>query len=200
MLIAAIDTDDHKVARALADAVAPFCAALKIGPEFLAAPNLLGYASVSLARHIMLDVKLHDTPRTVERSIAAYCRHLTPWAITVHAAGGRFMLAAARDAVDRSMNKPMLFGITVLTSVERDADTHMIAHATQYCEGLVCPPRLVRSLRAQSRLTTKLIVPGITSDDVARRAIDDGANYLVIGRLISESPNPAAAAERLSKI
>jgi orotidine-5'-phosphate decarboxylase len=166
---------------------------------------------------VFLDLKFHDIPNTVAgavRSAAGLGVHM----MTVHAAGGPAMLAAAREAVAGRDNPPELLAVTVLTSMDA-AQLHAtgieslpaeqvermarIALAAGF-RGLVCSPMEIARMRAIAGPDAVLVIPGIRPagaevGDQKRiatpaEALRSGASYLVVGRPITQAPDPAAAA------
>ena len=116
-LIAALDTTDRAVARAWADAVGPHAGLLKLGLEFFLANGAAGVRAVT-DRPVFLDLKLHDIPNTVAGGVRAVL-DLCPAMLTIHAAGGAAMIAAARRAAEAAgAERPLLLAVTVLTSLD----------------------------------------------------------------------------------
>ena len=219
-LIAAIDTPSASTAAQLAASLAPHCGLLKLGLEFFSANGPDAVAALDPSR-IFLDLKLHDIPATVAGAAGAVGR-LGAAMLTVHAAGGRAMIAAAREAIERhamgGRPRTRLLAVTVLTSLDAAAlrETGIEASPAVLVErlgrlaieagadGLVCSPAEVEALRRSLGPSPVLVVPGVrpagsTVDDQARiatpaQAIVAGASYLVIGRPITRAPDPAAAA------
>ena len=222
-LIAALDTADRDEASDWARAVAPHCGLLKLGLEFFAAHGPEGVAAIEPQR-LFLDLKLHDIPNTV----AAACRavgRLGPAMLTVHASGGAAMVAAARDALETASaggRRTALLAVTVLTSLDAEAlhalgvDADPAAQALRLgriaidagADGLVCSPHEVGTLRAALGSGVCLVVPGIrpagsAAGDQARimtprEAVDAGADWIVVGRPITTSADPADAARRIA--
>jgi len=177
------------------------------GPDYVREVAGLGFK-------VFLDLKLHDIPNTVARSVES----LSPLPIgmlTLHAAGGREMLAAAQA---KSRPDLLLLGVTVLTSMDAAglAEIGVAAEpAAQVARlaavavgvglrGLVCSPLEIALLRGRLGPDIQLVIPGIRpageggSDDQKRvmspaAAARAGANYLVVGRPILQAPDPAAA-------
>jgi orotidine-5'-phosphate decarboxylase len=111
----AVDTPDLGRARAIAEAVAPHVGGLKLGLEFFAANGPAGVAEVAgLGLPVFLDLKLHDIPNTVAKAVEAL-RPVRPAVLTVHAAGGQAMLAAANAAAPQGCK---VVAVTVLTSLD----------------------------------------------------------------------------------
>ncbi|MBI3503337.1 MAG: orotidine-5'-phosphate decarboxylase [Proteobacteria bacterium] len=195
--------------------------ALKLGLEFFVANGPDGVRKVAGTRPLFLDLKLHDIPNTVAGGVraAALCR---PRFLTIHASGGRAMLASARDAArDAGADRPLLLAITVLTSLD-DADLDAVGQRGPSgdqalrlamlareagVDGVVCSPHEIARLRKAVGPDFKLIVPGIRPEWAAagdqkrimtpREAVDLGADHLVIGRPITQATDPKAALARV---
>jgi orotidine-5'-phosphate decarboxylase len=220
-LIAALDTADLDRARALARDVAPHAGMLKLGLEFFLANGAAGVRAVTGAP-IFLDLKLHDIPNTVAGGVRSVLG-LRPRMLTLHAAGGGAMIAAARAAAEAAgAERPLLLAVTVLTSLDAAAlgETGVSGGPRQQvlrlarlamasgADGLVCSPREVAMLRDALGPDPVLVVPGIRpagspAGDQARtltprEAMAAGADWLVVGRPITASPDPAAAAAAIA--
>ncbi len=221
-LIVALDTTDPARACAWAEAVAPWCGMVKLGLAFFGANGPAGVRAVR-GRPVFLDLKLHDIPTTVEGAVEAVLP-LWPRMLTIHAAGGPAMVAAARRAAERAgAERPLLLGVTVLTSLS-EADLAAIGVAggtveqalrlgrlavSAGADGLVCSAHEVAALRAELGEGVKLVVPGIRPPgtevgDQARtmtseEAVAAGADWIVVGRPITEAVDPAAAAAVISR-
>lgn len=225
-IIVALDTTDPSQAATWARATAPHAGMFKLGLEYFLANGAAGYRAIAdrnpAARPIFLDVKLHDIPNTVAGGIRAVL-NLAPRMVTIHAAGGARMIAAAREAAETAgANRPLILAVTVLTSLD-DAALRAIGvpdpAATQVgrlarlaidsgADGLVCSPLEVASLRQMLGPKVTLVVPGIRpagadAGDQARtltpaEAIAVGADWLVIGRPITGAKDPAAAAAAIA--
>jgi orotidine-5'-phosphate decarboxylase len=221
-VIVALDFAHPARALALMDRLDPGECALKVGKEMfvVAGPEPVRWM-IDRGFRVFLDLKFHDIPNTVAQACAAATR-LGVWMLNVHAAGGTAMLAAARDAVARTAAetgrpRPLLIAVTVLTSLD-DADLAAIGMAGPTSaaaqrlallaqgaglDGVVCSAQEAVPLRAACGAGFRLVTPGIrpagsTRDDQARiitpeAAIANGADYLVIGRPITQAPDPLAA-------
>jgi orotidine-5'-phosphate decarboxylase len=221
-VIVALDFANPMHALALADQLDPEACALKVGKELfvIAGPEPVRWM-IERGFRVFLDLKFHDIPNTVAQACAAATR-LGVWMLNVHAAGGRAMLTAARDAVARSAvergaPRPLLIAVTVLTSLN-DADLRDtgitattarqaldLASLSASCglDGVVCSAVEAPALRAALGPAFKLVTPGIrpaggSHDDQARvitpeAAVANGADYLVVGRPITQAPDPLAA-------
>ncbi len=218
----ALDFANPMHALALADRLDPRACGLKVGKELfvLAGPEPVRWM-VERGFPVFLDLKFHDIPNTVASACAAATR-LGVAMLNVHAGGGRAMLVAAREAVVATAREcgrvpPLLIAVTVLTSLA-DADLAELGHAgtaaatalalarlTGECglDGVVCSAREAPMLRKACGPDFKLVTPGIRPagsdrDDQARivtpeAAIANGADYLVIGRPITQATDPLAA-------
>jgi orotidine-5'-phosphate decarboxylase len=220
-LIAALDTVDVGQARAWARGVAGACGMVKLGLEFFVANGPGGVAELAGAP-VFLDLKLHDIPNTVAGAVRAVLP-LAPKMLTLHAAGGAAMLAAALAAAeDAGEARPLLLAVTVLTSLDAAAlsDTGIAGGPRQQVlrlarlalsagvDGLVCSAHEISALRDAFGEAPVLVVPGIrpagaASDDQARTmtpraAAAAGADWLVVGRPITRAADPAAAAAAIA--
>jgi orotidine-5'-phosphate decarboxylase len=222
-LVVALDTPSREQALAWARALAGRVGLVKVGLElFTAAGPALVEELAAAGVSVFLDLKLHDIPNTVERAAAA-CARLGARLITVHAGGGRAMLAAAAAgaAAASRAERTAVLAVTVLTSLDDDALAELgiaggaaarvaawaaLAHAAG-CDGVVCSPRELAALRRRLGPSFVLLAPGIRPAGAAlgdqRRiatpaaAVADGADYLVVGRPITAAPDPVAAAEAI---
>ena len=196
---------------------------VKVGLELFVAAGPEGVARVADAGiPLFLDLKLHDIPTTVAGAVRAAAR-LGASMLTLHAAGGEGMIAAAREAAEAALGpRPVLLAVTVLTSLDRrDLDAIGLAGPPEAAvlrlarlalaagaDGLVCSAREVAALRAALGQEPILVVPGIRpagspADDqrrtmTPREAVSAGADWLVIGRPITRSPDPSAAARAIA--
>ena len=224
-VFAALDTTDLARARQLAGQVAPHVGGIKLGLEFFLAQGLANTAAVAGGTPLFLDLKLHDIPNTVAGGVRAIA-DLKPEFLTIHASGGPAMLRAAvaeaEAAAGRTGHRLKLLGVTVLTSLD-DGDLEAVgqrgpaadqvrrlALLARSCglDGVICSPFEVAALRAELGPDFQLVVPGIRPAGSAmgdqkrvmgpRDAIDAGASRLVIGRPITDAPDPAAAARAIA--
>ena len=226
-IFVALDTPDINHALSLAKSLKGLVGGIKLGKEFFTACGPEGAKAISaLGLPIFLDLKYHDIPNTVAGAVRS-ASLLNPFMLNVHASGGRdMMVAAAKAAIDAALengNKPpLVIGVTVLTSMNRDdlievgIDAEPIEQVTRLArlakdsglDGVVCSAKEVVALRGNIGPDFKLVVPGIrpewaSKDDQKRvvtpsDAIDLGADYLVIGRPITAAENPADAAKRIA--
>lgn len=218
-LMVALDFPDAKAALALVDRLEGATSWLKVGLElYIAAGNSLVTELQRRGFSIFLDLKLHDIPNTVGSAVRA-AGVLGVNLLTVHAAGGSAMLAAASEAAGESGLG--LLAVTVLTSIDdtqleatgvsggAGAQVERLASLSMLCgvQGLVCSPVEIPRLRNQLGSEPLLVIPGIRPDGAAvgdqRRvatpgtAIAAGASYLVVGRPITRAADPGAAARAI---
>jgi orotidine-5'-phosphate decarboxylase len=216
-IIVALDYSDADSALALTEQLDPAHCRLKVGKElFTAAGPQLVSTLVDRGFGVFLDLKFHDIPATVAGACRAAAK-LGVWMLNVHASGGRSMLQAAVEALAGLPQRPLLTGVTVLTSLkggEYDeigfreplaARVQALAGLCRECglDGVVCSAEEAMALRRQMGPEFKLVTPGIRpagsgADDQARimtpaQALLSGADYLVIGRPITRAAEPQAA-------
>jgi len=178
-----------------------------------------------LGKKVFLDLKLHDIPNTVAEAVRAGVRHGVSL-MTIHASGGSEMMAAAAAAAaeeseKRSIPRPLLMGVTVLTSLKDEQLTQVgmsIPTASQVLrlarlavgsgmDGVISSPQEIEALRQEMGRGFLIVTPGIrpawaAADDQKRimtpgLAFQKGADYLVIGRPITKAPSPAEAFIRI---
>lgn len=216
-IIVALDYSDPAEALALADRLLPKECRLKVGKELFtrAGPPLVEQLQAR-GFEVFLDLKFHDIPNTVAKACRA-AADLGVWMVNVHTLGGRRMMEAAREAVDAAAHRPLLIGVTILTSMgsedlaeiglppEPEENVLRLARLAQASglDGVVCSPKEVPPLRRELGGAFSLITPGVrpvgTSSDDQKRittpedAIRAGSSYLVIGRPITQAAEPAAA-------
>ena len=217
-IFVAIDTPRMERARSLAEQVQGAAGGVKLGLEFFSANGPEGVASIAaLGLPVFLDVKLHDIPNTVAKAVEALAP-LKPAVLTVHAAGGRAMLEAAKAAASPETK---VVAVTVLTSLDGD-DLRSIGVDSEPREqverlaalarsagldGIVCSGAEVAAAKA-AWPEGFFVVPGVRppGGDVSdqkrvvtpRQALDDGASILVIGRPITGAEDPAAALSNIA--
>ncbi|MEE9559417.1 MAG: orotidine-5'-phosphate decarboxylase [Acidiferrobacterales bacterium] len=222
-VIVALDFASTDEALSFAAIVEPAQCRLKVGMELfsIGGPAIVG-ALAERGFDIFLDLKFHDIPNTVARACAVAAR-MGAWMLNVHTLGGADMLQAAREAVDGCDQRPLLIGVTVLTShAERDlagvgihgglmheVDVLAALARAASLDGVVCSPQEVAGLRKNMGAGFVLVTPGIrptaaSKDDQARtmaprEAVKRGADYLVIGRPITRAANPRDVLEAINR-
>lgn len=227
-IICALDTYKIQKATDIAREVMPHVGAIKLGLEFFTANGAAGVRQITqLGVPVFLDLKFHDIPNTVAKAIAATAS-MNMFMMTVHTSGGRAMLQAAINASDEiaqitGKERPMVIGVTLLTSLDQDdisligfQDTVQdqvlrLADLAQSAglDGVVCSPFEIAPIRKACGDDLLLVVPGIRPEGDAagdqkriltpKDALARGADYLVIGRPITDAPNRAAAAKTIAE-
>jgi orotidine-5'-phosphate decarboxylase len=218
-IFVALDTTDVHHAVALVRDLDRRAGGVKLGLEFFCANGEEGV--LRLAEHalpVFLDLKFHDIPNPVAKAVQAIA-HLSPAVLTVHAAGGKEMMTAAKKAAPPNTK---VVAVTVLTSLDRDdlaaigvrsSPARQVERLTELAreagiDGIVCSGEEVKAARA-AWPDGFFVVPGIRPDgydatDQKRvvtpaQALSDGASILVIGRPITGSPHPARAVEEIMR-
>jgi orotidine-5'-phosphate decarboxylase len=214
-LVVALDTSDLDAAEDLAKRLAGAVGMVKAGLELFTAAGPAAVERLRTHRPVFLDLKLHDIPTTVSRA-ARNAGRLGAAMLSVHALGGPEMVRAAVDgagqgADEAGVDPPAVVGITVLSSLAEAAGASPASLAFEAVEagarGAVVSGDDVKVVREALGDGPVLVVPGIRpgghrSNDHARvltpaEAMEAGADHLVIGRPITDSPDPAAAAEAI---
>ncbi len=218
-LVVALDVPSASQVGPIVDTLGADVRWYKVGLELFAAEGPRALEPLRARdKHVFLDLKLHDIPRTVERAVRAAATHGVGL-LTVHAAGGRVMLEAAVAAArEFGRDRPRLVAVTVLTSLDaaeleriglRGGPAEAAARLAELAigagvDGLVCSPREAAELRARFGPTVLLVTPGIRGAGAATgdqkrtgtpaEAVRAGATHVVVGRPILEAPDPTAAA------
>ncbi len=221
-IIVALDFPDAATAVAMADRLNPTHCRVKVGKElFTAAGPQVVEALQNKGFEVFLDLKFHDIPNTTAGAVRS-AAELGVWMVNVHASGGRRMMEACREVLNkRTGQRPLLTAVTVLTSLEQE-DLHEVgidiepmvqvqrlARLTQECglDGVVCSAREAKALRNTLGDDLQLVTPGIrpadaSADDQKRiltpaQAMENGSTYLVIGRPITSATDPAQALDAI---
>ena len=217
----ALDAADSQTMVSWASQTSRHVSVMKVGLEVYLRDGADAVARVREAAPeagLFLDLKLHDIPATVAGAARSVAR-LRPEILTVHAAGGTAMIAAAADALPNTL----IAGVTILTSMSStdlaavgfDGDARTCVQRLAQlavdagARALVCSPLEVRFVRDVVGPDVLLITPGVrpagaSGDDQSRvatplEALASGADLLVIGRPITAAANPAAAAEAIAE-
>ncbi len=213
----AIDTPDFERAKTLVTRVKNHVGGIKLGLEFFMANGKAGVLDMAhLGLPVFLDLKFHDIPNTVAKAIQAL-RPIEPAILTVHAAGGRAMMEDAKAAAPK---RTKVVAVTVLTSLDGADLTSIGLSGSPHdqverltllakesgLDGVVCSGNEVA---AAKKLWPKgfFVVPGVRPADgpvgdqkrvvTPRQAMDNGASILVIGRPITGTEDPDAAARAI---
>lgn len=221
-LIVALDFSEKKNALDLVAKLDPRHCALKVGSQMF---TLFGTdfvrSLIQLGFKVFLDLKFHDIPNTVAQACRA-CADLGVWMINVHASGGLAMMQAAKKALEPyKQHKPLLIAVTVLTSMSSDElpeiglTTTLESQVSRLAQlayqagldGVVCSAFEVAMIKENcSRnfltITPGLRLPGDDNHDQSRimtpsEALKLGSDFLVLGRSISQVPDPQKVLARL---
>ncbi|OAJ93912.1 orotidine-5'-phosphate decarboxylase [Vibrio bivalvicida] len=216
-VIVALDYDNQADALAFVDRIDPSSCRLKVGkemftlfgPDFVKQLHKRGFS-------VFLDLKFHDIPNTCSKAVRA-AAELGVWMVNVHASGGERMMTASREILEPyGKDRPLLIGVTVLTSMEQSdlagiglniqpqEQVIRLANLTKNSglDGVVCSAQEASMLKAELGSEFKLVTPGIRPAGAAvgdqKRimtpvdAVQAGSDYLVIGRPITQAEDPAA--------
>lgn len=221
-VIVALDFPDAANALSLVARLDPGQCKLKVGKELFvrAGPALVGQLA-ERGFKVFLDLKFHDIPNTVAQACRA-AADLGVWMVNVHASGGVKMMQAAREAVDKSSTPPKLIAVTVLTSmsgedlrqigieVEPAVQVARLARlaSASGMDGVVCSAQEAALLRREIGRDFLLVTPGIRPagseiGDQSRiltpaKAIEVGADYLVVGRPITQADDPVTVLQNIN--
>ena len=222
-VIVALDAPAAREALEMAARLDPAACRVKVGKElFVSAGPAVVEDLHRRGFEVFLDLKFHDIPNTVAGACRAAAR-LGVWMLNVHASGGAAMMRAAREAVVGADKQPLLIAVTILTSLA-DADlgyvgfpgsaadnAERLARLAAECglDGVVCSAEEASRLRKATRPGFLLVTPGIRLESDARgdqarvvtplEAVRRGADYLVIGRPVTQSLDPAATLAAIAR-
>jgi orotidine-5'-phosphate decarboxylase len=217
-IIVALDVPAKKEALELIEKLRDQISFFKIGLQLYTAegPEIVRAVS-STGSKVWLDLKLHDIPNTAARAVES-ANLLGVQMLTIHLSGGSEMVRAARSA---RANNMLLLGVTVLTSateetlreigIQDKVDDQVLRLAKLGVEagidGVVASPREIKTLRRGFGNKIKIVVPGIRPSwsepgdqrrtTTPREALEAGADYLVIGRPITDHRNPSEAVAKI---
>ena len=227
-LIVALDVPDLKEAEALVKLLSPVVGVFKVGKELFTAegPRVVEMVHAHKAQ-VFLDLKFHDIPNTVAQACRAAVRHKI-FMLNIHAFGGKTMVSKAVEAVREEAQKlnqslPILIGVTVLTSLE-DKDlsevgvlnpvskqVELLARLAKDAglSGVVASPKEIDLVRKACGKDFMIVTPGVRPEWAAvgdqkrvmtpREAIQKGADFIVVGRPITQDKDPKAATEKILK-
>lgn len=217
-LIVALDVDSLKKAKNLVKKLASTVEIFKVGSQLftVCGPKIIKIIHKA-GRKVFLDLKFHDIPNTVANASQSATK-LRVFMFDVHARGGIEMMQAAAAAAKKEAGKlkiikPKLIGITVLTSDKEGESTKnlvlKLARTAKFCglDGVVCSVHEVKAIRRALGPKFLIITPGIRLKD---KAVGDqkrvatsaaaklaGSNFIVVGRTIIQSKNPALMAKQI---
>ena len=222
-IIVPLDFNTTEQALQLVEKLKPDLCRLKVGKELFttAGPDLVEKL-INKGFDIFLDLKFHDIPTTVAKACAV-AADMGVWMLNVHASGGSEMMSLAREEIEKKSHRPLLIGVTILTSMNQEALAELgiqcsveeqvmrLARLTSDAglDGVVCSAHEVKMLRDNLDREFKLVTPGIrpggsNKDDQKRvmtpgQAINAGSDYLVIGRPITQAKDPVQALKDISE-
>ncbi|MEZ8103626.1 orotidine-5'-phosphate decarboxylase [Vibrio cortegadensis] len=222
-VIVALDYDKQTDALNFIDKIDPTTCRLKVGkemftlfgPDFVRELHKRGFS-------VFLDLKFYDIPNTCSKAVRA-AAELGVWMVNVHASGGERMMTASREILEPyGKDRPLLIGVTVLTSMEQSdlagiglnvapqEQVMRLARLTQRSglDGVVCSAQEASLLKSDLGSNFKLVTPGIrpAGADVGDQkrimtpndAIQAGSDYLVIGRPITQAAQPAEVLQKIN--
>jgi len=221
-IILAVDTSSLEEAKILISNLKDYIGGIKIGMEFF---DSFGPAGIGIIKNfdipIFLDLKLHDIPATVYRTVSSLLT-LKPAIINVHASGGKeMMLEASRALKDSNNNNTKIIAVTMLTSLDNDdlkdigfsgTTDSLVLKLAQLAkdsglDGIVCSAKEISMIRKNIGDDFLLVVPGIRPKEnnlndqkrtmTPREALEKGADLLVIGRPITQSKDQVSAAKNI---
>jgi len=208
-VILALDTPDLEQACVWVERFRGQVHAFKVGAALVLRYGLSGLEPLRRAgaERLFLDLKFHDIPHAVALAVRQ-AAELNVWMLTLHVSGGREMLVAAREAVEAYSSRPLLMGVTVLTSLDAPALKEVgigrtpraqvlrLAHLAYDCglDGVIASPEEIRPLRRRFPPPFLIVTPGVrpagmpTGDQkrvaTPEEALQRGADYLVMGRAL----------------
>ena len=219
-VIVALDSNDFNSTKKLVQTLKKDIYAFKIGYEFFFNFGIVGYKKIySICPKIFLDLKLHDIPNTVHKGINGLNK-IKPLLTTVHISGGDDMMKSSK----LKKGKTKILGVSILTSLDENQakkyynQKSILSLVKKFAkaakesglDGVVCSPKEIKYVRKEVGEKLIIVTPGIRlgnkvkSDDQRRvespeKAIELGANYLVIGRPITDSKNPLKVLREINK-
>ena len=221
-IIVALDMESER-ALELARKLNPLECKVKVGSQLFTADGPMIVEKLNeLGFDIFLDLKFHDIPNTVKKAVEVVIK-MGVWMLNVHSLGGKEMLRAAYEVVEKVSIKPLLVGVTVLTSLNDKAlkevglglnTEDQVLLLAELCQaeglnGVVCSANELSILRKHLDKDFLLVTPGIRSSELekddqkristASEALSNGADYIVIGREISNEIDPSKKVRQILK-
>ena len=210
-IIVALDSNNFEEIIKLVETLKKDVYAFKLGYQFFFNFGLSGYRKIySICPKIFLDLKLHDIPNTVQMGIKALL-NIKPLFTTIHISGGDSMMQASK--IKKRSTK--ILGVSILTSIDNKQakkyynNGNIASLVKKFAkeakrnklDGVICSPKEIKYIRKEVGKNFIIITPGIRLDkslkkddqkrvESPKKAIEMGANYLVIGRPITKSKNP----------
>ena len=227
-LIVALDVSELKTAEEIVKKISPLVKTFKIGKELFTAAGPKAVEMVHSHKcRVFLDLKFHDIPNTVASACEAAAR-MGVFMLNVHALGGKTMMinavqAVHRIAAEKKIEAPKVLGVTVLTSL-KDADLKeagiskkvtqevpllaALAHSAGL-DGVVASAQEIKLIRKVTGKNFLIVTPGVRPTWAAHgdqkrvmtpgEAVAAGADYIVVGRPITQHPQPLVASEKILK-
>ena len=218
-IIVALDSNNFSEIEKLVKSLKKEVYAFKIGYQFFFNFGLIGYKKIySICPKIFLDLKLHDIPNTVKNGLEALNK-IKPILTTIHISGGDEMMKSS--VKDKRFTK--ILGVSILTSIDSKQTkkfynqknvSSLVKKFAEFAkknglDGVICSPKEIKVIRKATGKNFIIVTPGIRlkskikSDDQKRvetpeKAIEMGANYLVIGRPITKSKNPLKTLKKIN--
>ena len=218
-IIVALDSNNFSEIEKLVKSLKKDVHAFKIGYQFFFNFGLIGYKKIySICPKIFLDLKLHDIPNTVKNGLEALNK-IKPILTTIHISGGDEMMKSS--VKDKKITK--ILGVSILTSMDSKQTkkfynqknvSSLVKKFAEFAkknglDGVICSPKEIKVIRKATGKNFIIVTPGIRlkskikSDDQKRvetpeKAIEMGANYLVIGRPITKSKNPLKTLKKIN--
>ncbi|MCG3885791.1 orotidine-5'-phosphate decarboxylase [Photobacterium leiognathi] len=223
-VIVALDYDNQNEALAFVDRIEPGSCRLKVGKEMFTyfGPDFVRQLH-DRGHSVFLDLKFHDIPNTCSKAVKA-AADLGVWMVNVHASGGERMMTASREILEPyGKDRPLLIGVTVLTSMEasdlagigiKQEPQQQVLNLASLAknsglDGVVCSAQEASILKGNLGQNFKLVTPGIRpvgseAGDQRRvmtpvEAMAAGSDYLVIGRPITQAADPAFVLAEINK-
>ena len=222
-IIVPLDFPEPRQALEFVEKLQPVLCRLKVGKElFTKAGPILVEKLIGKGFDVFLDLKYHDIPTTVARACAV-AADLGVWMVNMHASGGTQMMSFAREELEKKSHRPLLIGVTILTSMNEEALRELgyqcsveeqvmkLAQLTHDAglDGVICSAQEVEMLRNSLGKDFKLVTPGVRPDgydnnDQKRvmtpgQAINAGSDYLVIGRPITQAEDPVQVLKNIEE-
>ncbi len=219
-VIVALDSKDLNKTIKLVKTLKNEVYAFKIGYEFFFSFGLSGYKKIyKICPNIFLDLKLHDIPNTVKHGLDAL-KKIKPILTTIHISGGDEMMQSSKF----KNNSTKILGVSILTSLDSKQtkkyynQKNIPSLVKKFCQaakinmldGVVCSPKEIKHIRKLVGNKFIIVTPGIRIDnniksddqkrvETPRKAIELGANFLVIGRPITKAKNPLKILNEINK-
>ena len=211
-LIVALDVNSFAQAKRLIDKLSSHVNIFKVGSQLFTAcgPKIIDYINRK-KKKVFLDLKFYDIPNTVEKAVLSAAKHKA-FMLTLHASGGFEMLRRAKNAFKGMKKRPLLVAVTVLTSKdEKNTKTKVLDLAKLSkkagLNGIVCSPRETWLVKKVCGKNFIVVNPGIRPVWAAKHdqkrittpkeAVKSGADFIVVGRPITEVENPDIAAKKI---